>query len=197
MTFYIVEENWKMDEEVHDTNNDFFTSLDGALKFAELNRNTKDYFSNSHVRILEVYPEYNYVECLYDFYPELPYEIPDDYWYQEEPEVLFDPWDDYEYNQYLEEQYYQEFEDEWMRTNHNVPIDFNWVITLKHFWKLYSDWGFKFRGSTPLSKYNAFKWNKENRADKMDYSLLTSYNRLIEFMGESTLLKILGIIKIK
>lgn len=133
MTFYIVEDNWKMDEEAHDTRNDFFASLDEALKFAELNRNVRDYFSDNHVRILEVYPEYNYVECLYDFYPEIPYETPDDYWYPEEPEVLFDPWDDYEYNQYLEDQYYQEFEDEWMRTNHNIPIDFNWIITLKHF----------------------------------------------------------------
>lgn len=188
MTIYIVEDNWKMDEEAHDTRNDFFASLDEALKFAELNRNTKDYYSDSYIRILEVYPEYNYVECLYEFYPEIPYEISDDYWYPEEPEDIFDPWEDYYYAQYaasMDEESVLEAEcEEWLKENHNLPWECD---RMAEFVGMYNQWGYNKFGyalyQSPSHKFRAFKWHIDNDRESTKI-LKVFYQRLSRLYGE-------------
>lgn len=188
MTVYIVEDNWTVDQECHDTRNDFFASLEDALKFAELRRNTKDYMSDNYVRILEMYPEYNYTNCLYEFYPENPCEDMEDYWQSEEPEDMFDPWEDHYYAQYaafLEEESMLEIEcKEWLSQNHNLPWE---CETMAHFVELYNNWGWRFGHpiyQTSGHKFRAFKWHISN--DRASTKLLKAYYlQLSRLYGEA------------
>lgn len=167
MTVYILEENYHEDCEMHDTYNHYFASLDDALQYAEKYKNTQPFSSFS---ILELYPEYDYTETVYEYEPEnkeYPYDYSDD---EESREYLpEDPWEAFEYEHYLEamqeEMEEEPIIDEWLESNtSNLPWKYSEMTTFIAEYKKWctSPFDGKPKYSTPLRAFKAFLWHIDN-----------------------------------
>ena len=187
MTVYILEENYHEDCEMHDTYNHYFASLDDALQYAEEYKNTQPF---SSFRILELYPEYDYTETVYEYKPEN-VEYPYYYYEDEEPREYRpeDAWDALEHEHYLQSLQEKAEEksiiDNWLKTNtSNLPWDY---LNMAEFLKEYKEWCTSPFGHskycTPRAAFKAFLWHIQNDR-KSTYHIKPLYNYLCNTYGE-------------
>lgn len=187
MDIYIVRHEI-YDCECHDTTDNYFTSLNEALDYAESHYTAKWDFEES-VGIYLLYPEYNYLELIYSYNP---------------PSI--NPYEDMEYEEeesedwYLDQYYItldeiaaedaRELEldteeiNEWMHKDYNLPWDY---VTMANFLRYYNDWGWRFGHPVYQSsghKFRAFKWHINN--DRSSTQLLKAlYLKLSREYGEA------------